>query len=436
MARSLTTRDIHALMNQLVKEATGQENSIQVVDSSSFISAGEQVLATGTENTINSLSLVVGRSFMAVRPYGAKFNIINAIDTGAYAHRIRKISYYSRNAKPSGDWNTQLYTNLKGGFTNGQNAVDGTAQSTKSQWEQNPAVVLEMNFAGSSTWEDSTTVYENQLKQAFRDEASFAQFVAGIMTEKANDIESQKEAYNRIVLLNFIAGVYDMASTGSVVNLTEAFNTEFNTNYTSAQLRTTYLKDFLAFMVAKIKIDSRMMTNRSLKNHWSPAKVVDEVPHYLLRHTPYDRQRLLLHSPLITKSESYVFPSLFNEKYLKIENYEGVDFWQNEANPASIDVVPAIPNKTTPANGQIQGDEVKLDYLVGILYDVDAMMTDYQLEGALSTPVEARKRYRNIWWTFARNGINDFTENAIIYYMADPEPTPTPTPDTPDNGNS
>lgn len=436
MARSLTTRDIHALMNQLVKEATGQENSIQVVDSSSFISAGEQVLATGTENTINSLSLVVGRSFMAVRPYGAKFNIINAIDTGAYAHRIRKISYYSRNAKPSGDWNTQLYTNLKGGFTNGQNAADGTAQSTKSQWEQNPAVVLEMNFAGSSTWEDSTTVYENQLKQAFRSEADFAQFVSGIMTEKANDIESQKEAYNRVVLLNFIAGVYDMASTGSVVNLTEAFNTEFNTNYTSAQLRTTYLKDFLAFMVAKIKIDSRMMTNRSLKNHWSPAKVVDEVPHYLLRHTPYDRQRLLLHSPLITKSESYVFPSLFNEKYLKIDNYEGVDFWQNEANPASIDVVPAIPNKTTPANGQIQGDEVKLDYLVGILYDVDAMMTDYQLEGALSTPVEARKRYRNIWWTFARNGINDFTENAIIYYMADPEPAPTPTPDTPDNGNS
>lgn len=425
MARSLTTRDIHALMNALVKEATGQETTLQVVNTSTFISAGEQVLATGTENVLNSLSLVLGRTLVAVRPYNAKFNMINAIDTGAYSHRLRKLSFYSRNAQPSGDWNTQLYTNLKGGYTNGQNIVDGTAQSTKSQWEQNPAVVLELNFAGSSTWEDSTTVYEDQLKQAFRDEASFGQFVAGIMTEKANDIESQKEAYNRIVLLNFIAGVIDMESTGSVVNLTYEFNQEFGTNYTSAQLRTTYLKDFLAFMVARIKIDSRMLTNRSLKCHWSPAKVVDEVPHYLLRHTPYDRQRLLLHSPLITKSESYVFPSLFNEEYLKIENYEGVDFWQNEANPASIDVVPAIPNKTTPASGQVAGDEVKIDYLVGVLYDVDAMMTDYQLESSLSTPLEARKRYRNIWWTFSRNGINDFTENAIVYYMADPvEPTP------------
>ena len=427
MARSLTTRDIHALMNALVKEATGQETTLQVVNTSTFISAGEQVLATGTENVLNSLSLVLGRTLIGVRPYNAKFNMINAIDTGAYSHRLRKISFYSRNAQPSGDWNTQLYTNLKGGYTNGQNIVDGTAQSTKSQWEQNPAVPLELNFAGSSTWEDSTTVYEDQLKQAFRDEASFGQFVAGIMTEKANDIESQKEAYNRIVLLNFIAGVIDMESTGSAVNLTYEFNQEFGTNYTSAQLRTTYLKDFLAFMVARIKIDSRMLTNRSLKCHWSPAKVIDEVPHYLLRHTPYDRQRLLLHSPLITKSESYVFPSLFNEQYLKIENYEGVDFWQNEANPASIDVVPAIPNKTTPASGQVAGSEVKLDYLVGVLYDVDAVMTDYQLESSLSTPLEARKRYRNVWWTFSRNGINDFTENAIVYYMADPvEPTPTP----------
>lgn len=426
MARSLTTRDIHALMNALVKEATGQQNTLQVVNSSTFISAGEQVLATGTENVLNSLSLVLGRTLVAVRPYNAKFNMINAIDTGAYTHRLRKVSFYSRNAKPSGDWNTQLYTNLKGGYTNGQNVVDGTAQSTKSQWEQNPAVVLELNFAGSSTWEDSTTVYEDQLKQAFRSEEAFGQFVAGIMTEKANDIESQKEAYNRMVLLNFIAGVVDMESTGSVVNLTYEYNQKFGTNYTSAQLRSTYIESFLKFFAGRLKVDARKMTNRSLKYHWSPAKVVDDVPHYLLRHTPFDRQRLLLHSPLITEAESYVFPTIFNPELLKIENYEGVDYWQNEANPASIDVVPAIPNKTTPANGQVAGDEVKIDYLVGILYDEDAIMTDYQLESSLSTPVEARKRYRNIWWTFARNGINDFTENAIVYYMADPEPEPEP----------
>lgn len=426
MARTLTQKDCHALMNLLVKEATGQDATIQVVDSSTFVSAGEQVLATGTENVLNALSLVLGRTFMAVRPYNAKLALINAVNTGEYTHRMRKISFYSRDAQASGDWNTQLYTNLAEGFTNGQNIADGSAQSTKSMWEQNQPVPLEMNFAGSSVWEDSTTIYEYQLQQAFRSEAEFGEFVGGIMTERGNDIESQKEAFNRMTLLNFMAGTVDMNQAGTLVNLTSAFNTEFGTNYTSAQLRTTYLEQFTKFLVAKIKIDSDMLTNRSKKAHWSPAKTIGDVSYTLLRHTPKDRQRLLLFNPLLVKTQAYVFPSLFNEQYLKMENYEGVMYWQNENDPSAIKVTPAIPNVSTPASGQTAGDTVTLDYVVGMLYDVDALMVDYQLERSATSPLEARKGYRNLWWSFAKNAINDHTENHILYYMADPAPTPEP----------
>ncbi len=422
MARTLTARDCHALMNLLVKEATGQDATIQVVDSSTFVSAGEQVLATGTENVLNALSLVLGRTFMAVRPYNAKLNLINAINTGEFTHRMRKISFYSREAQASGDWNTQLYTNLADGFTNGQNIDDGTAQSTKSMWEQNQPVPLEMNFAGQSVWEDSTTVYEYQLQQAFRSEGEFAEFVSGIMTERGNDIESQKEAFNRMTILNFMAGVYDLNQSGSVVNLTSEFNTEFGTNYTSAQLRTTYLKEFCMFLSAKIKIDSDMLTNRSQKAHFVPAKE----GYTLLRHTPKDRQRLMLYNPLLIKTQAYVFPELFNEQYLKMENFEGVMYWQNENDPSAIKVTPAIPDTTGLTGVQTAGDPVSLDYVVGMLYDVDALMIDYQLERSATTPLEARKGYRNLWWTFSKNAINDFTENAIIYIMADPAPTPEP----------
>ena len=417
-ARTLTARDCHALMNLLVKEATGQDAQIQVVDSSTFVSAGEQVLATGTENVLNALSLVLGRTFMAVRPYNAKLSLINAVNTGEYTHRMRKISFYARESQASGDWNTQSYTNLADGFTNGQNVADGDAQSTKSMWEQNQPVPLELNFAGQSVWQDSTTIYEYQLQQAFRSEGEFADFVGGIMTERGNDIESQKEAFNRMTLLNFMAGVYDLNQSGSVVNLTAAFNTEFGTSYTSAQLRSTYLKEFCMFLAAKIKIDSDMLTNRSKKCHWVPTKE----GYTLLRHTPKDRQRLMLYNPLMIKTQSYVFPELFNEQYLNMENYEGVMYWQNENDPSAIKVTPAIPNLVTPAAGQTAGDTVTLDYVVGMLYDVDALMIDYQLERSATTPLEARKGYRNMWWTFSKNAINDFTENAIIYIMADPTP--------------
>lgn len=418
MARKLTANDCHALMNLLVKEATGQNDSIQVVDSSTFVSAGELVLNTGTENVLNALSLVLGRTFMAVRPYGAKFNLVNAISTKEFTHRMRKISFYSRNAQASGDWNTQLYTNLADGKTNGQNIVDGDPTSTKSMWEQNQPVPLEVNFAGSNVWQDSTTVYEYQLQQAFRSEGEFAEFVSGIMTEKGNDIESQKEAYNRMTVLNFMAGLYDMNQPGSVVNLTAEFNAEFGTAYTTAQLQTTYLKEFAEFLAARIRIDSDMLTNRSVKAHWSPEKVINEEEYVLLRHTPKDRQRLLLFNPLMIKTKAYVFPSIFNTEYLQMKQYEGVMFWQNEADPSAISVTPAIPN----VNGstQVAGDPVSLPYVVGLLFDEDALMVDYQLERSNTTPLEARKGYRNIWWTFAKNSINDFTENAVLYYMADP----------------
>jgi hypothetical protein len=130
----------------------------------------------------------------------------------------------------------------------------------------------------------------------------------------------------------------------------------------------------------------------------------------------------------LVKTQAYVFPSLFNEQYLKMENYEGVMYWQNENDPSAIKVTPAIPNVATPASGQVAGDTVSLDYVVGMLYDVDALMVDYQLERSATSPLEARKGYRNLWWSFAKNSINDHTENHILYYMADPAPEPTPEP--------
>lgn len=419
MARTLTPRDCYALMNELVSQATGQK-TLSVVDTSTFVSAGEQVLQTGTENVLNSLSLVLGRTLMAVRPYKAKMMILNALNSGAYSNRVRKISLYARDNQASGDYNTQNFTNLATGYTNGQNEQGGVAQSTKSMWEQNQPVALEMNFAGSDVWETSTTVYEDQLKIAFRSEGEFADFVAGVLTEKGNDIESTKEAFNRMTLLNHMAGVYDLTASmeGSAVNLTAEYNAKFGTNYSTQDLQTIYLDSFLKFFVARIKNDSDFMTERSKRFHWSPAKTIGGASYTLLRHTPKDKQKCMLYNPLFVDAKAQVLPEIFNPSYLDINNFEGVNYWQALDKRAGIDVTPAIPD-VTGVGGQTAGANVKLNYVVGCLFDEDAVMTDYQLEASNTTPLEARKRYRNIWWTFRKNAINDFTENFILYYMAD-----------------
>lgn len=436
MAKSFTPQDAHALMNLLVRQATGQED-IDEVDSSNFASAGEEVLSTGVENTLNALSIILGETLISVRPYQAKLKIINALNTNLYSSRLRKISYYARETTASGDWNTNLYTNLKDGFDNGKNPdAQGDAQSTASMWEQNQPLVLERNFGGQNVWEESTTVYKNQLKVAFRDEESFIDFINGILTEKANDIERQKEAFNRLVILNHIASVYDCQSVmaGSCVNLTKAFNDKFDTSYTSEELRTTYLTQFLEFFTSEFKLASDYMTESTAKYHWPVSKTVDGVSYSILRHTPKKNQRALLYAPLFVESESMVFPEIFNKNYLFDANqYELVNYWQSINSPSAIDVTPAIPDITGVSKTQTAGDEVELPYIVGLLYDEEAILTDFQLEESNTTPLEARKRFYNIWWTFSKNVISDITENTILFYMKDPDPEPEPEPEPGEN---
>ena len=419
MAKTLTPQDCYTLINAIARQATGQSDLV-ATDASSFATVGETVLATGMENVFSALNIVLNRTIIASRPYTAKLRLMDAENTGVFSNRLRKISFYSKDALPDGSHNTQLFTNLADGFTNGQNP-DGNndPQSTKSMWEQHQPMPLEVNFAGSDVWQDCITQYEVQVQAAFRDPAEFAKFVAGYLEEHANNIEQQREAYNRMVLLNKIGMTFDMGSLmrGSVKNLTKAFNDFYGTSYTSAQLRSTYLKEFLAFMVATIKEDSDYITDRSKSHHYAFTKTVNGVQYSVLRHTPRDRQRLMLFAPLFRKAEALVMPEIFNEQYLQLTQYEPITYWQSENQRAEVDVVPAVYD---PSDGtQKAGSEVALEYVVGLLYDVEGMMTRFDLDYSASTPLEARKLFRNVWNTFQKGNICDPSEKTILYIMED-----------------
>ena len=415
MARAITPKDCHTLINSLVKQITGQQ-SITAIDTSSFVSAGELVMSYGMENVYNAINALIAKTIIASRPYDAKLSIIQEENNTEFASRIRKISYYSKDSLPSGNFNTDLYTNFASGYTSGDNS--GT--STKSQWEQNPCIPLEMTFSGLSVLQDCVTLYEDAVKWAFTSEAEFAKFVAGYINEHENDIQSQKEAFNRMCVLSKIGQVYDMSSvmTGSVINLTSAFNTAYGTSYTSDQLRKNHLQDFLKFFVATFKNASRFMTNRSAKNHWAVPKTIGADTYSILRHTPYADQRVILFAPLFTDAKANVYSEIFHPDYLDLgAKYEEVDFWQSEASGASISITPAVVNTTTGV--QEAGTAVALDYVVGMIFDRDALFTNYNLETVRTTNVEARKGYRNTWLSIGRGYCVDPTENCIIFTMED-----------------
>ncbi len=440
MARNYLPQDGYAIMTLLVRQATGQTN-ITVTDMNSFISAGETLMTIPKENVYDALSLVTFRLKVASRAYKGKLALMNALDSETYANRLRKISFYAADPLPSGWYNTNLFTNLADGFTAGQNPDgNGDAQSTKSQWEQHQKMMLEMNFGGTTTWQHCITLYENQFNAALRDPSELAAIVAGMITEHENDIESAREAFNRMALLNKIlqAYLYDKGAgwtKGQAINMTTVYNTFYGTNYTSAQLRSTYLKSFLELTVATIKQELRRLGERTAERHLPMTKTVNGVNYNILRHSTMNDLRMYLYTPLIDKAEAIVMPEIFNTEYLRLDQYEGVEYWQSNYSDA---VRPTVKgrcgyyDKTTGA--QTSSGDMTLDYVIAFVTDVDGLMTDFQLETANTTPLEARKGYRNTWLTFAKNAITDPTENSVLFYMNDEDVTPAPEP-TPDAGD-
>lgn len=420
MARVFTPQDAAALLAATVREATGQELTLQSINTSNWVSIGEQLLTTGKENVLNALSTVIFRELIAVRPYSGRFVSFRSKSNSLFQQRLRKISFYAKDPKNAGNFNTNLFDNFAAGYTNGQNPdANGVPQSTKSMWEQDPPLLAECFYGGSSVWEDSYQIFENQLDVAFRSPEDLANFANGYITEKMNDIESQKEGFARINLLNYIAGVLDQSSVmpGSAKNMVTEYNNYFGTSKTAGDLLGTDLQSFLEFFVATVKTDIRRLENRSALYHDARKQTINGIDYSILRHTPRDRQRLIMIADFWTKAEAMVKPAIFNPEYLDIgKQMEVVDAWQNENDPWAIDVTPAIFDQVNKV--QIAGNQVQQSLILGTLHDEDALWVDFQLDSAASTPLEARKRYRNVWYAMAQNACCDFTEKGIVYYMA------------------
>ena len=403
-----TPTDAHAIMNELVFQATGVKTTA-VVDTASFVDAGNSVLESGYENTLKSIGVLIGKTKIAVRPYTGAFKIVSESED-AFDERIRKISYYAKRNEPSGAFNTNLYTNLGMGL----DEDDGAG----SQWTQNPAIVVEKYFGmKSGAWDKSHTQYIDQLKMAFADETSFTDFLNGIMTEIQNDIESTLEAKNRMVVLDCIAGTYLQAGgnlpSACAVNLTSEFNTAFGTSYTTAQILNEHAVEFLKFFLARFKIDSKKLEHRSINYHDSMEKTIGSDKYYVMRHTPKAYQKFVYYEPIFTQLD-FNLANIFNPEMLKLDAGEGVDFWQSDAPgyEGSIDVIPSLPDNAVSS-------EIKIPLVIGLLFDTDALKTTNKFTSLLVTPVHAKKNYMNYFWHWRFQWFNDVSENRILYFMSD-----------------
>lgn len=395
MANMITPVDVYQIMNNVVSQATGRTD-IAVVDTTTFTSAGELLLRTGTENALNAISAVIGKTIFSVRPYKGKLESLK-VAQNRWGAQVRKIINLYDEAEASTDNNTNL------------NAAVLDDGASVDMYKIKKPKVAQLNFYGTKVLQKHITRFRDQLAIAFSSESEFIQFIDSVMVEFSNEVELLNEAKSRATLLNFMAGISSMGLTE--VDLVAEYNAEYGTTYTRAQLLSDHISSFMKFVAAEIKIYSSMLTDMSTNFHANLSGYSK-----IMRHTPKERQKMVMYEPIFIKTQAEVYSGLFNPEYLDIGSFEGVNYWQSQNTPTAIHVK---PNILDVANGQSKAAEreVELDYVLGILFDDEAVGVVPQFDYTSTTPFNSAGGYYNIYMHWRFNSYCDYTENAVLFVL-------------------
>ena len=404
MANDLSFNQLSSVLTTIMKEATGTNAQLTPVDTSSFVSVAETALKSGYDPLSTAISQVLSKTIFSVRPYTRKFKGLN-VSNQRYGNHVRKLTAID---KPFEEDDRFKLT-------------DG---ASIDQYTVNKPKILQTNFYGANVYQKSLTIYKDQLDCAFSSPDEFASFISMIMQNASDMIEQAHEETARAVLHNLAGGIYVMeevelsttdpakANGGNrAVNLLKLYNEESGKTLKVADVyKAENFEGFIKFVFSTINYIADLMTDR---NTLFCSQIKD---YEIVRHTPKNRMKFYVYSNLINKINSEVYSSVFNPDFLKFVDFETVNYWQNPLYSTSLSGNVNILEKT----GSIALAEAgRFDNLLGILFDEEAAGYTTVNEWAQPSPFNAKGGYYNQFWHFTDRYWNDFTENAVVFYMKD-----------------
>ena len=391
------------VLNSIVGQATGT-TQITPADESQFISVAQIGLKTGYDPLMTAVSQVLSRTIFSVRPYQAKFKGLQA-DAIRYGNHVRKLTTIDK------AWEEDDRIKLTDG-----SAID--------PWVVNKPEVLQTNFYGENVYQKSLTIYKDQLDCAFSGSAEFGQFIAMIMQNAADMIEQAREETARNTVANLIGGVLyqdanSIGPSGRVIYLLKAYEDQTGVSLTSSTVMDPqYFAPFARWLFGYLKTLSDKLTERTILFHQSYTDS-NNVTHNIYRHTPLERQKCYLFSPVLNDISANVLSTVFYDKYLKLMDHESVQFWQSvtPGEESEITMKPSVTDADLTPIDMTNVSAIDQDHILGVIFDEEAAGYTQVNEWSASTPLNARGGYTNIFWHFTLRYWNDFTENAVVLIL-------------------
>lgn len=391
MSKDLTFDQASTIINELNAQATGLKG-LAPVDLTQFVSVADSLLKTGYDPVLNAISQTIGKTIFSIRPYYAKFKGIRK-NAEQWGNHVRKLT----------TMDTDFENDDRFSLKNGQ-AID--------MFKVNKPDVVQTNFYGADVYQKSLTYFKDQIDCAFNSPQELVNF-SSMITQNATDmIEMTHENTARATVAHMIGSVYEswnksVSKNMRVIKLVTEYNEETGSNLnTDTVKKPENYSEFIKWAYAKIRSVTALMTERN-----SAFNVG------IIRHTPYERMKLYISAPEMYSVQARVLSSVFNDEYLKLIDYEEVNYWQSLESPDGINVKAQYHQYGETGELEIKEDIVQVSDLFAVAFDEEAcgMTTINEWTGA--TPFNVKGGYTNFYWHFTERYYNDDTENCCIFLL-------------------
>lgn len=404
---TVTFQQSATILNSIVSQVTGKSSVIST--EADFISVAQTALSLGKDAIINALSNVLSRTVFVNRPYSAKMKGLEK-DLPTWGAYMRKL------AVVDSDWKDNDAYKYPVTYDATQTGAELGNGLSVDPWIIRKREVQQTNFLGQSVFSDFYTIFDEQFETAFTSSAEFGAFIAMIATDMQNKLETVYESISRYLVNNFIAGVIKENNSSRVVKLLTLYNAETGMTGTDGAFTATSIKlpdnypAFCKWAFAKIASIANMFTERSVSYQTTISSK------YIPKHTPYDRQKMYILGSDRYAIESRVIADTFHENYLNLADVETVNFWQGIETPDKIIIKPTYTN----TSGEVVTSQTAVTQtgVFGTLFDEDVMGWARIHQNVLSTGVNPRGEYRNIFYNCRFKTFTDFTEKGCVFLLA------------------
>lgn len=390
--------DLYPIINTIYGECVDGDN-IVTEDLSNIVDIGKAIFdATSVDKFVGKLCDHIGKVVVDTRVYsGAVPSLIK--DAWQYGAVKEKIFMHRLPAAE---------TDTTWGLVNGQTY----SQDTFTQPD------VEVKFFDQYVCFDITlSIADKQVKSAFDNATQLNSFVSMIYNSIETALTSRLDQLIERTLNNLIAATiyseypdpsgttpYAGGSGIRAVNLLYLYNQAYGTSLTAAQ--SFHSPQFLRYAAYIIDLYKTRLSKLSTLFNIEGIE----------RFTPAERMKMVFLGEFVSASKSFLYSDTFHESFVRLpDGIETVPYWQGTGSTYATSYTSEIDLEFDDGNNG--KNAVNIAGVIGIMFDEEAAGVSC-LERNMTMHRNDRAQFQNVWEHMKAGYYNDFSENAVVFFVA------------------